>query len=193
MGVLMKFRFLLTLLALPLLGGCLVKPFTPVPGGDYGIENRYAIVRADSLLIILRPQAYNGNVQTVNNNFFTIWLQVRNLGKSPQRLAKESFAIIVEGRQYDFVPLELVLGSIQSNYWLSLTDDPFAVPGTANSQTLTQEQAQEQYFELLNSYFSFGDILPGGSKEGFLFYNRRVDNAKKFSLDALGRQVLFQK
>jgi hypothetical protein len=150
-------------------------------------------VKGDSLLIILRAQDYPGNVQTVNGNFFTLYLQIRNQGKATRRLAMESFGILADGRQYDFVPLELVLGSLQSSYLLSQYEDPFTAPNPVPSQPYTQDQYQEQYFELLNNYFSFGDILPGGSKEGFLFYNRRVGNARQFSVDALGRQVIFRR
>ncbi len=176
-----------------LLAACALRPYQPVPDSGYAIENRYAIVQADSLLIILRPQAYTGNAQSVNNNFFTLYLRVRNLGRAPVRLARESFGIIADGDQYDYFPLELVLGSIQSNYWLTQYEDPFALPGTVQNQTLSQEKAQEQYFELLNNYFSFGDILPGGSKEGYLFYNRRVNNSRQFSVDVRGREVVFRR
>ena len=187
----MKRDFWFLGLALLCLGGCLLKPYLPQPAAEYSVEEGWAIIDADSLILFARPQAYSGEVQPVAANFFTLYLRVKN--KSPRTLSlpRGGFSISTQ-QQHDPVPLSLVLGSLQSGLFLNEPEDPFA-PMTAETQDLALERARERYFELMNGYFSFGDILPGGVKEGYLFYNERIDRTDSFVFDALGTRVLFQR
>ncbi|MDZ4181359.1 MAG: hypothetical protein U1B83_00680 [Candidatus Cloacimonadaceae bacterium] len=171
------------------LSACIVRPYVPVPDPDYTSEDRWAVVLSDSLIIALRPQAYPGNASNVNNNFFTVLLRVKNISGKTVNLSKGSFSIIADDRQHDFIPLELVLGSMQSSFVFENYEDPFAI----NPPATNYDKAREQYFEVLNSYFSFGDILPGGMKEGYLFYNRNIRGSKSFSVDVLSAPVRFSK
>lgn len=183
---------LLILLSALLLSGCVTRPWQPLSGTGYGIEKHYAVVANDSLLIAVRPQAYSGTAANVGSNFFSLWVQVRNLGRRPVTLSRGSFGIISGGRQYDFVPLEYVLGSLRSGFLLTDFEDPFSTDPLAASQTARNtEKYNEAYFEVLNSHFSFGDLLPGGMKEGYLFYNRDIGSSRAFSVDVFGTRVEF--
>lgn len=188
----MKYRTLLFLATLVLLSGCLLKPYQPVPDATYRVEDRYAVVQKDSLLLILRPQSYTGDAQSISSNFFSFYIRVKNLATAPVSIDPDGFSLTAGGKQYDYVPLELVLGSVQTDFSPSLYEDPFNT-ATAEQRDQDLQRAREQYYELLNSYFSFGKILPGGSKEGFLFYNYRVGNNRSIGFDALGTRVLFER
>jgi hypothetical protein len=75
-----------------------------------------------------------------------------------------------------------------------MMSDPFEFnPDPTDQQSLIdrEEQRRVNLLELINSYFSFGDLLPGGRKEGYLFYNRDLSRAKTFSIDALGQALIF--
>lgn len=171
------------------MGGCLLKPYAPLPSADYMVEERWAIIDSDSLTLYVRPQLYSGDAQAVAANFFTVYLRVKNKSARPLSLSSSGFSIIMQ-QQYDHIPLAIVLGSLQSGTFLNQYEDPFSPP-TPETQNQALEKAREQYFELVNSSFSFGDILPGGVKEGFLFYNERIGSADAFELDALGTRVRF--
>ncbi len=184
----------LLLLSLALLnGGCLLKPWLPAPDPAYSVENRFAILQTDSLIILVRPQVYSGDAQPVSSDYFNIYLRVRNISGRPIALAASNFSLIAGQRQYDYIPLPVVLGGIPTQY---LSDpfefDPFN-PSANQSATGNLQQAREQYLELVNNYFSFGDILPGGVKEGYLFYDETVNRQKSFILDALGTRITFQR
>lgn len=170
----MKAQMLLLTLTMLVLGGCLVKPWAPTPSGTYSVEDRWAIVDAESLTVFVRPQIYTGNTQGVASNFFTLFVRIKNTSNRTVSLNRSSFGIIANQQQYDPVPLQIVLGSLPGAYLSSYYEDPFS---TDQQAALNQsiESAREQYFELLNRYFSFGDILPGGMKEGYLFYNGAIE------------------
>ncbi|MBW6514515.1 MAG: hypothetical protein K0B87_07150 [Candidatus Syntrophosphaera sp.] len=188
----MKIPKLLPLLPLLLLGSCLLKPYVPVPDPAYGVENRFAIVQVGDLTIYVRAQPYSGEAQPVSSNFFTLYLRVRNNSSLPVTLDRNSFSVIAAQQQYDHIPLQLVLGSIGASYRFSQLDDPFATP-FSEAQDQYWIKAQEQYFELMHNYFSFGEVLPGGIKEGYLFYNDRIARQSSFFFDALGTQVFFSR
>jgi len=187
----MRFIILIGLASLALFAaGCAAKFWQPETAEGVGSENRYAVINTDSLLIAIRPQVYDGNAQAVNANFFTLHLQVRNLSKATLKLPRQSFGIVAGGRQFDPIPLEFVIGSVQTNYKLTDFEDPFTTDPLSEGTT---QQYREDYFELLNSYFSFGDLLPGGSKEGYLFYSSAAGSQPAFSVDAWGRMVTFSR
>jgi len=56
-----------------------------------------------------------------------------------------------------------------------------------------RDKEQEMYYELVNNAFPWGELLPGGIKEGYLFYNKDIASANNFVIDVLGHSVTFQK
>ncbi len=186
----MKRSTLVCILVFLALGGCLLKPYVPLSSPDYGVEESWAIVDNDSLTLFVRPQIYTGDAQPVASNFFSVYVQVKNKSARPLSLNRSGFSVTVDQQQFDPVPLSIVLGGFQSGYYPSTDEDPFA-PQTLEQQNQTLANAREQYFELVNSYFSFGDILPGGTKAGFLFYNDWIGRVDSFEFDAFGIPVRF--
>lgn len=188
----MKVSLTLLMLSVLLLGGCIIKPYLPVPDPAYSVENRYAILHSDSLQIFVRPQSYSGEAQAVGADFFNLYIRVKNISDRPVALKDTGFSVIANSRQYDYIPLQVVLGSIQSLYLMSQYQDPFSAtqPDTQNQNLIL---AREQYLELVKNYFSFGDILPGGIKEGYLFFDDNIERYDSFSLDVLGTRVAFRK
>lgn len=182
------YRLLIPLLAPILFGGCLLKPWIPVSGEDYAVEDRYAVVSRDSLTVIARPQAYSGEADVIADRYFTLWLRVRNDTSRPLNIPRESFSILAERKQFDPVPLQIVLGTVQTDLYLNSFDDPFTDDPFTTERA---EKAREQYLELAGSYFSFGTLLPGGVKEGWLFYDSRIDREKAITIDLLGVPVVF--
>lgn len=155
------------------------------------MEGRWAIVDTDSLMIFVRPQIYSGEAQSVATNFFTVYLQVKNKAGRTLSLNRGGFGIIVNQQQFDLLPLSVVLGRLQSGYSLSHHNDDQFFPQAPETQNQALEKAREQYSELVNRYFNFGDILPGGMKEGYLFYNEKIGRADSFELEAFGIRISF--
>lgn len=176
------------------LNACAMRSWQALSSDASSTERGYAIVASDSLLIAAKPMVYSGNAAKISSNFFTLWVQVRNLSKKTISLNRSSFGIISDGRQYDFVSLEYVLGSLRTGFLLSDYEDPFTSDPLAQTNIeRNNEKYNEAYFEVLNSHFSFGDLLPGGMKEGYLFYNRDIGSSRALSVDVLGTKVEFRR
>ncbi len=174
---------------LTVLAGCALGGYLPLPG-EYQIEEGFAIIRTDSLQVAVRPQSYRGGYRDLNNNFFSVYVMVRNVSTEKVKLPMESFSIVSGGRQYDYVDLEFILSSYHQQMVLEQWQDPFSVDPL---QPVNQEQNMEDYYELMASYLSFGDLQPGAGKEGYLFYNRNLHRSPELVFDALGIPVTFVK
>jgi len=169
---------------------CSVNQFVPAEG--VLSEDNYAIIRSDTLLIIVRPQNYPGSYHEINSRFFPLYFKVKNTSSHKIHLNQSSFSILCNEKQYDSIPLDYVLADLERRILLKQFSDPFA-PQVTNFGITYKEKEQEMYYELVNNAFSFGDILPGAIKEGYLFYNREIASAKRFTIDILGNTICFVK
>jgi len=173
-----------------LVGACSVKQFVPAPG--VSTEDKFALLKADSVLVAIRPQAYTGNYQEMNNRFFSVLLRVKNVSATKRRIQKDDFSILAAGKQYDPVPTELILANMRQNHLLQTYEDPFSIMEN-DDYSLTSDKQQDQYYEVIANSFSYGDVLPGGIKEGFLFFNPAVANADSINLVVFGKRIGFVK
>lgn len=172
-----------------LLGACSISYFVPAAGTRS--EDRYAIIRTDSLLITIRPQSYPVSYQELNNRFFPVFVRIKNNASLKTRLSSGSFGILMQGKQYDPIPLDLLLLNLRSHSQLNSFQDPFLFD---NDQYLSDaNKEQEMFYDVIANAFSYGDILPGGLKEGYLFYDRSITTADSFSIDVLGNKIVFIK
>lgn len=178
-----------TSILLCLLAACAVKAYYPVPG-DYYTEEGYAIIRTDSLQIAIRPQSYRGEFRDANSRFFPVWLQVRNLSKQRIILPESGFAILADERQYDYYRLEYVLNSSQDRFYFEDWHDPFV---TDPQRHLNRENNLDGYYELISNYFSSSELLPGATKEGYLFFPYAVSSCDSIAIDVLGTLVFFKR
>lgn len=169
-------------------GACSIRQYVPAPGVPS--ESRYALVKTDSLLFAIRPQSYNGANAAVGNRFFPVYLRVKNTGLQKRNIAKGSFSIIAEGQQFDAVPLELILANMRQATLLKDYQNPFAV--SEETPIIRDEQRdQDAYYDLISNSFSFGELLPGAIKEGYLFYDNQIDSVNSFEMDVLGKRIGF--
>ena len=181
---------LLPAAVLLLSGACSLRYYYPAPG--ITSENRYAIVRTDSLQVVLRQQNYQGSYQELNNRFFPLFIRMRNLSGQKQKIEPSGFSILAEGKQYDPVPLEYILLNLQHSVIINSYSDPFD-PTDATDILQNNKKEQELYYDVLANSFGFGDLLAGALKEGYLFYNRDIAAADSFSIDVMGKSVGFVK
>lgn len=172
-----------------LLSGCAYKAFKPVPG-EYHIEENYAIIRTDSLLIAIRPQAYRNYPDDVAQNFLSVYVQVKNLTKERMLVPRGSFGIVSKGKQYDPIPVEYILSDFQRRLYLKQFD---MLPNEESGSFGSKNDDLDRYYELMGLAFSFGEVLPAATKEGYLFYHGSLNKTDAFSIDALGHEVNFSK
>lgn len=169
------------------LAGCAIKRFQPAPG-DYIIEDSFAIVRTDTLIVAIRPQYYRApNSSNLASDSFSLYLRVQNISKRNINLSGNQFQIIVADRQYSPIPIEYLMISF-SPVPLWNWQDPL---NPISEQEKSWQQVEEDRYHLLASSFSFGEILSGARKEGFLFYDAQISRADSIAVNVLGQRVGF--
>jgi len=172
-----------------LLSACSVSQF--VPGEGIIRENNYAVIRSDTLLIIVKPQSYPGSYQEINNRFFPVFASIKNNSTQKIKLQESSFSILCNEKQYDPVPVDYILADLERKMMLKEFSDPFS-PATEFGIT-DRTKEQEMYYELVNNAFSRGELLPGAKKDGYLFYNKEIASASCFTINILGFAIPFIK
>ncbi len=182
-------RMMLTAGILFLLSACSVSQF--VPGEGVVSENNYAIIRTDTLLIIVKPQSYPGSYQEINNRFFPVFISIKNNSRQKIKLQESSFSILCNEKQYDPVPVDYILSDLERRMMFKEFSDPFS-PTTEFGIT-DRNKEQEMYYELVNNAFSSGELLAGAKKEGYLFYNREIASVRYFTINILGTAIPFVK
>ncbi len=169
------------------LAACAMKAWQPVPG-DYHLEEGYIVLRTDSLQIALRPESYRGSRYGQNPDFFAIYVQLKNISSKKLEIPATAFAILAKGQQYDHIPLSYVLDDARDRMYFSQWQDPFGEPPSVVDE---RQKLKDEYYELLANYFSFGELLPSATKQGYLFYPRALARTDSLSIDALGKWVSF--
>ena len=174
------------LVILLLLAGCAVKRFQPA-AGDYLIEDRFAIVRTDSLIVAIRPQAYRSPNGTLNDKSFSLYLRVQNISQKSITLPENIFPVLVNGRQFSPFPHQwMMISTKQPTYWS--WQDPL---NPVQEQEKTWLQREEDRYDMMADAFNFGEILSGARKEGFLFYQDDISYADSIAVDVFGQRVGF--
>lgn len=166
---------------------CSISQFMPAPG--VLSEDNYAIIRSDSLLIIVRPQNYPGSYQEVNNRFFPVFISIKNTSDHKIQIKQNSFSILCNEKQYDPIPTDYILADLERRIMLNEINSPFT--STSEFSLTDRNKEKDMYYELVNNEFSYGELLPNGKKEGYLFYNRDIASAKSFTIDILGNTIPF--
>ncbi len=168
---------------------CSIGRFSPIAGDGISIEDGFAVMRTDSLLIAIRPQAWAGDPPNINANFFTVYIQVRNRSRQSISLSAADFYVLDQNRQYDVIPLQ----SIISTYQTSVFMDQFNQPFTQDRIAYNPEKQQQMMFALLQNSFSFGSLVAGGSKAGYIFFPGNLHGAAAISIVALDKEIHFKK
>ena len=169
-----------------LLAGCAVKRFQPA-AGNYIIEDRFAIVRTDSLIIAIRPLSYRSPNNSLNADYFSLFLRIQNTSDKSIELPKNSMQILIDGKQYSYLPLTYLMLSQPYDlypFWPDLLN-------TLSEQEKNWMQREEDRYALVADAFSFGELLAGARKDGYLFYDDDVSFADSLSVNVFGQRVHF--
>ncbi|MDD4310132.1 MAG: hypothetical protein PHO32_07100 [Candidatus Cloacimonetes bacterium] len=183
-------NLILPAVILLLSGACSIRYYQPATG--ILNEDRFAIIRSDSLLIAIRPSNYQGSNGELSSRYFPVFIRIRNNSIRKQTIGDSNFSILANEKQYDPIPLDYILHNIGQNQLLNANSDPFDLNDAVTMQnTLAKEQ--DLYYDVVANAFGYGDILVGGIKEGYLFYNRSIADADSISIDVFGKSIGFVK
>jgi len=146
-------------------------------------------MRTDSLSIAICPQAWQGEPTDLNSNYFCVYVQIRNYSKTARMIDMDAFAILVDGEQYDPIALQTVLLGYQVKPFLEEFNQPFM----ADRVNVNPEGQRQTNAVLVQESYSFGSLVAGGTKRGYLFFDRRLGREALITIRALGRDIVFGK
>ena len=183
-----KLKMAVLLFSLLLGLGCAVKRFQPVPG-DYHIESNYIVMRTDSLIVAVRPLSYRSPNGSVDNQYFSLYLQLQNISNQNIRLPLDSFQILADGRQYSPFSVEMLLAAYPAYRSQSFN----AMPSEEKDHRRLRQLYDEDRRSLLADSFRVQELLAGGKQSGYLFYDIAAGRAQQLEIELLGKRLRFAK
>ena len=183
-----KIRFVLAAVFI-ILTACATNSLIPVASDGIAIEDGYAVLRTDSLLIAIRPQVMTGSQSNYRPKFFSVYFRITNTSKHAIVLNSKHIKAVSDGIQYDTIALQHILNNVHKDMLVSQYDDDFSQETTTDMRG-NQQQAVS---DVINGYYSFGDILPGTTKVGYVFFHPNLQRADRLQLYLYGSMIYFAK
>ena len=158
-----------------LLTSC-VTNYRPLPGKHIKVSDKYAIIKTKSYTAIIDYRYWVKEPQNLSDYFTTFYLTGINNSNKPITIKPSDIYLIDQnGKQYDVVPIEEVYHLL------------FA--GQENMQMIYEQKDETEYKNMIlerqesrkniMSYsFSFGKLLVGAKKTGYLFFNHLPSDNK---------------
>jgi hypothetical protein len=172
-----------------LITSCSISRFVPVETEDVSVESGFSVIRTDSLMIAIRPQFLAGDLSKLNTHFFTLYIEVKNRAKTNRSLQQSDVYILQENQQYDIIPAQNIINAFQ----VPTFSDFFNDPSDLNRSVFNPDQRQQSLFELMQISFIFGNIVPGGTKSGYIYFHGNLHGSKHFVVNIIDTPIRFVK
>jgi len=186
----MKNYIIIIIFTVTLLIGCAPRHYMPVVGNGVERTGEFAMLRLDDTMIIAAADLWIIEPRFLPDYFTTIHIRVQNRTNRSITINPSDFAIIDEFlTQDDIVSPDLVLEIMLA--------DPSLIP----ERYIIAPDTQREHAARLNAIrrnimtrgFSFGEIHPGASKEGVLFFPRLDRRNQEFTLVYKGNEIRFKR
>ena len=185
----MKSIIFILLISSLLFLGCM-SGYVPVKQGNVEISGDFAIIRSDATMLAVKIDLWTGEPQFLPDYFTTINVRVQNRTRENIRIEPSHFAVLDEhGLQSDTVSLEMVLDVVLSHH--SLIPDRFAI--AVETQRENQNRINNIRRNIMSRSFAFGELLPGATKEGVLFFPKIDNKNQEFVFIYNTNEILFKK
>ena len=178
------------LMAAMLLAGCTTR-YMPVQQPGVQVVDDTAVLLDTDLRLTVTKRDWLRQPDAVNDYYTTFYVQVRNMSISEVQSVSPAEFGMLDGQQSQFDPVPT--GEVAS---LLLDRDPYARYVGDLSLTPTERddrirQQTEARANLQTYAFAFGDILPGATKSGYIFFNRLPSGNSELSFVFRQRPVRF--
>ncbi len=177
------------LILMMLLTSCSISRFVPVETDIVSVESGFSVIRTDSLLIAIRPQLLAGDLSKLNSHFFPVYIEVKNRGRTNRVIQQTDIYVLQDNRQFDVISAQSIINA----YQIPAYSEFFQDPSDPSRSLANPDQRQQTLFALMQSSFLFGNIVPGGTKSGFIFFHGNLHASKEIEVNIIGIPVKFVK
>lgn len=172
-----------------LLATCASSAFYPLPDSQVMVDDTFAIIRTDSVMVVVRPESAMLDSPAMSQNYFVMHVQIRNLSHKIIPLRNMQVAVVSEGFQFDPLPLSYLLQLLRLDMMVAKPFDPL----DAKPAPVSIEDHQNAYAALMMNYLVFSDLLPGSAVEGYLYFSNSLKGASRFILHMGQWAILFER
>lgn len=150
-----------------LVTACAIK-YEPVESESVTVSNGHAVVRDEKFILITENRHWVKEPQNLSNYFTTFFVSIQNRTSDNLMISLDEFTLLdEEGNQYDAVAPDNVVKLLIPE---EIMFDP--VRELSHRQNYQIEQWRDARRNLMTDSFSFGTVLQGARKSGFIFFPR---------------------
>ncbi len=179
---------ILLCLIMVIISSCTIK-YIPVKSENVIITDDYAVIKTKGWTFAAENKYWIKEPQNLTDYFTTFYIQVKNRQNNDFEIQASDISLLDEdGNQFDVVSLDyieklllpkqleyLVIANIESE---KLTD----TQQLFEDQRRILEEWREAKKNLITYSLSFGKIIPGAKKSGFIFFPKLVSDNKSCQL-----------
>ena len=216
-----KMRILLVkhkmiVLILPLLLVSCIHLYMPVPQAKITVDKDTAFMATDSTNVAIRYDQWSVDPQFLFNYFTTIYINVYNHSPHKITIQPHDFVLLDENNiQYDLFLYDEVISYLfedAENYLLAgrgnhnsrfeqpnsphppnrRSENPHLIPSLPQSRYNTPAARLTTYKRnIQRNSFNFGEIVPGGAREGIIFFIKLDSVNNEFSIVHNDERIYF--
>ncbi|MBN1327354.1 MAG: hypothetical protein JW996_05330 [Candidatus Cloacimonetes bacterium] len=162
--ILKVLRFIVWISFLALFAGCSLK-YLPQQAPGISVSNDIAILDMKDFLLLVENKSWNREPENLADYFTTFYISISNKTDAPMTVDAGEINLLDQSEnQYDVIPLNYI------EQLLLPEELEFSLISDLQNQPLIIEQWREAKQNLITHSFSFGMILPGAKKSGYVFF-----------------------
>ncbi len=172
-----------------LLVSCVAK-FVPVRTGKVSVSEDYAVLKADDYTLAVAYKFWTKEPQNLTDHLTALHIVLRNKTTNDLTVSPEDFSLLdSDGNQTDVVLPERIAS-------LLIPTEPYYDPFITDQKILNEykyasEQRMSARSNLMTESFSFGKILSGAKKSGFIFFPKLESENDSFTVSYKGELIEF--
>lgn len=150
--------------------------YVPLPSKKITVSENYALLKTKHYTLIIDYRYWIKEPQNLTDFFTTFYVSIYNNTKQNIIVKPSDFHLVDEdGKQYDIVPIKDIYRIMipQDDNFNLLTEDK-----NKNNNNII-EKRQEARRNIMDYSLSYGKIMPGAKKTGYIFFNHLPYKNKK--------------
>ena len=172
-----------------LLVSCVAK-YQPVRSKDISVSEDYAMLKTEEYTLAVAYKYWIKEPQNLTDHLTALHIVCRNKTTDEVNISPNDFHLLdSDGNQTDIILPDKIAS-------LLIPNEPYYDPLITDQNILGEykyaaEERMSARSNLMTESFSFGKILPGAKKSGFIFFPRLENENDAFTVSYKGKLIQF--